>query len=284
MTKEEIKIYTSESSIKSPRILIGEMWKDLMQGRDLAWRLAVRDFSSMYRQSILGVFWVFILPLANTLTWIFLRSSGVVSIDLPDMPYPVYVFTGTMIWSIFTESVQLPLQKVTANKSLLTKINFPREALILSSFYQLLSNSLVKVLLMVLGMAALGYNFLDVSFLLFPVAIISLVLSGMAIGLLLTPIGLLYNDIGKGLPILMQFLMYLAPVVFAVPKAGWIATFISYNPLTPLVVTTRAWITGNPTIFLQGFVLVNLGLLAVFFVAWVLYRVAMPILIEKMSS
>lgn len=281
---KEIRVYTPESLIKRPRVLIGEMWKDLMQGRDLARRLAVRDFRALYRQSILGIFWVFVLPLANTITWIFLRSSGVVAMKETDIPYPVYVFTGTLIWSIFTESVQAPLQKVSSNKSLLTKINFPREALVLSSVYQSLANAGIKILLMILGMIFLGYNFLSFTFPLFPLAILSLILSGTAVGLLLTPLGLLYTDISKGLPIFMQFLMYLSPVVFAVPKVGWITTFMSYNPLTPLVVTTRAWITGKPTVFLEGFIEVNLALFILLFAAWVIYRAAMPILIERMSS
>jgi lipopolysaccharide transport system permease protein len=281
---KEIRIYTPEPAIRKPGVLIGEMWKDLKLSRDLARRLALRDFRAQYRQSILGIFWVFILPLANTITWIFLRSSGVVAIDETDIPYPVYVFTGTMIWSIFTESIQGPLLKVTSNKSLLTKINFPREALILASSYQSLSNAGIKILLMVAGMLLLGYNFLGVTFLLFPLAILSVILCGTAVGLLFIPMGLLYTDIGKGLPIVMQFLMYLSPVVFAVPKLGWIATFMSYNPLTPLITTTRAWITGNPTVFLQGFIQVNLVFLILFFLGWIIYRASMPILIERMSS
>jgi lipopolysaccharide transport system permease protein len=281
---KEIKIYSPDSSIKRPRLLLAEMWRDLIEGRELAKGLALRDFRAQYRQSILGILWVFILPLGNTITWIFLRRTGVVSVSETDIPYPVYVFTGTMIWSIFTESLQAPLQKVIANKSLLSKINFPREALILSSFYQSLTNALIKVVLMVVGMILLGYNFLDATFLLFPVAILSLILSGIAIGLLLTPIGLLYTDITKGLPILMQFLMYLTPVVFAVPKTGWIATFMSYNPLTPLLVASRDWITGNSTAFLQGFVEINVIVVILIFAGWIIYRVAMPVLIERMSS
>jgi lipopolysaccharide transport system permease protein len=227
---------------------------------------------------------VFILPLTNTITWIFLRSSGVVAVSETDIPYPVYVFTGTLIWSIVTESIQAPMQKVISNKSLLSKINFPREALILSSIYQSVSNAGIKILLMVIGMTFLGYNFLNAPFLLFPLAVISLVLSGTAIGLLLIPLGLLFTDIVKGLPIVLQFLMYLSPVVFAVPKSGWVATFVSYNPLTPLIVTTRAWITGNPTVFLQGFIEVCLLLPILIFVGWVVYRATMPIIIERMSS
>jgi lipopolysaccharide transport system permease protein len=255
-----------------------------MQGKNLAWRLAIRDFRAQYRQSVLGVFWVFILPLSNTITWVFLKGSGVVNIKETDIPYPIYLFTGTMLWSILTDSIQSPLQKTTANKTLLTKINFPREALILSSIYQSGMMALVKVLLMIIGMVALGYNFVDTSFFLFPIAVISLILSGTAIGLLLTPIGLLYHDISKGLPVVMQFLMYLSPVVFSIPKTGWFSDLVRYNPITPLMVTSRSWITGNPTIFFDSFVMINAILFLLFFIAWILYRAAMPILVERMSS
>ena len=53
---------------------------------------------------------------------------------------------------------------------------------------------------------------------LLPLALLSLILVGTAVGLLLTPVGVLYSHIGKGLPLLMQFMMYLTPVVFAMPK------------------------------------------------------------------
>lgn len=281
---KNVKIYSPESSIRRPRVLFGEMWRDLVQSRDLAAGLALRDFRAQYRQSILGVFWIFLLPLGNTLTWVFLRRTGVVSVIETDIPYPIYVFTGAMIWSIFAESIQSPLQKVLANKSLLAKINFPREALILSSIYHSFVNAGVKVILMVLGMLVLGYNFLEFPFLLFPIGIIALILAGTAIGLVLTPLSLLYNDVSKGLPVVLPFLMYLSPVVFAIPKAGWVATFMSYNPLTPLVVVSRDWMTGNSTIFLQGFVKVNVVVSILLIVAWIVYRAAMPVLTERMSS
>lgn len=284
MSKKNIRIYTPNSSVRNPTLVLRQMWGDIISGRDLAWRLAVRDFQAQHRQSLLGFLWIFIIPLANTITWIFLRQSGVVTLSSTDIPYPVYVFTGTMIWSIFTESVQGPLLKLNTNRSLLTKINFQREALILSSIYQSLGNASVKVLLMLLGMIFLNYNFLGATLWLSPFAIIALVISGTAIGLLLSPVGLLYNDIGKGLPIAMQFLMFLCPVVFAVPKVGWVGDFMNYNPLTPLIVTTRSWITGNTSMFTQGFVEVTIGLFVLFLVGLVIYRITMPILIERMSS
>jgi homopolymeric O-antigen transport system permease protein len=281
---DQIRVYTSEPSIRKPGVLIGEMWRDLIRSRELAWRLAVRDISSMYRQSILGMLWALIVPLANTLTWIFLRSTGIVSMGETPIPYAVYVFTGTMLWAIFMESMQAPLQKALAGKAILGKINFPREALILSGIYQVGFNACIKIFLMLIGMIALGYYSINWRILLFPIGIISMITAGTSVGLLLTPMGMLYTDIGKGLSIAMQFLMYATPVVFPMPKEGWIKVFISYNPITPLLMTARDWLTGSPANFIYGFVWVNLAFITILFFAWIIYRAAMPILIERMSS
>jgi len=143
-----ITIYTPESQIRHPGHLLHDMLRDLFAGRELAWRLAIRDISAQYRQTALGLLWAFILPLAHTLTWIFLSSSGIVTIRDTALPYPVYVFTGTMIWAIFIDAVNAPLQQTNAAKQMLAKINFPREALIISGIYQTLFNGAIRIILL----------------------------------------------------------------------------------------------------------------------------------------
>ena len=118
----------------------------------------------------------------------------------------------------------------------------------------------------------------------FPLGILSLIITGTALGLLLTPVGLLYTDIGKSLPLLMQFLMYLTPVVFPMPKGGLAATIYGLNPLTPLITSARAWLTGISTEYLGYYILVNATVILLLLIVWIIYRAAMPILIERMSS
>jgi lipopolysaccharide transport system permease protein len=260
------------------------MWQDLKLSRELGWRLFVRDTSAMYRQSFLGILWALILPLANALTWLFLRSSGIVSLRETDIPYPVYVFAGSMLWSIFIESILAPLQKTLMSKSMLTKLNFPREAILLSGIYQSMFNSCIKMFILIIGLILLGYYSMGWTLLLFPLGILSLILAGTSIGLLITPIGLLYTDISKGLPLVLQFFMFLTPVVFPIPKSGWVSTIISYNPVTPLIMTTRDWLTGSTANFIDGFILVNIFLAVLLIIVWIVYRAALPILIERMSS
>ena len=278
-----VRVYSPESSIRSPIALITGILHDLLAGRDLAWRLAIRDISAQYRQSILGVLWAFILPLANTLVWMFLNGSGIVQMAETDIPYPVYVFTGTMLWAIFTDSINGPLRKITASKSMLSKINFPREALILSSIYETLFNGFIKIMLMLAAIMLMGV-YPDWRLALFPLAIITLVLAGTAIGVMLTPMGLLFMDVSKSLPLLLQFFMYVTPVVFPLPQTGIAATIVRLNPTTPLILTARSWLTGSEAVFLSGYYAYSGFFFIVLLAALVIYRAAMPILVERMHA
>lgn len=283
MKQNHITVYTPESSIRNPMHMLSDMFRDLFAGRELAMQLAKRDIRAQYRQTALGLLWAFILPLAHALTWIFLSGSGIVKVGKTDLPYPVYVFTGTIIWAIFIDSVNRPLQQTTAAKHMLAKINFPKEAIVLSGIYQTLFNSIIKIVLMVVVLLIVGI-YPTWTLVLFPFGIISLIMTGTAIGVLLTPVGMLYTDIGKALPLLMQFLMYLTPVLFPMPDSGWALYIYKINPMTPLILTTRDWLTGFLPGSLNYFFLVNLIVIFLLLIVWGIYRIAMPILIERMSA
>lgn len=255
----------------------------LLSGRELAWQLAVRDIKAQYRQTALGLLWAFILPMAHTLTWIFLSGSGIVTISETSLPYPVYVFTGTMLWAIFMDAINAPLHQTIAAKPMLAKINFPREALVVSGIYQTLFNGGIKIILLLSVLIYLG-AYPGWSLLCFPLGVLSLILAGTAMGLLLTPVGMLYTDIGKTLPLLMQFFMYLTPVAFPMPEVGWAAVVFSINPMTPLILTTRDWLTNVPPAHIIAFAIINGFLLLLLLMVWIMYRAAMPILIERMSA
>jgi lipopolysaccharide transport system permease protein len=97
-------------------------------------------------------------------------------------------------------------------------------------------------------------------------------------------VGVLYTDIGKGLPLLMQFLMYLTPVVFPMPKAGIAATIYAVNPLSPIILTARDWLTGFAPEHITAFIAVNGCTALLLLGVWIVFRLAMPILIERMSA
>ena len=107
-------IYTSESKIRHPIDLFKDMWRDLLASRELTWQLLVRDISAQYRQSLLGILWVFITPLATAGIFIMLKRQAILNVDETGMPYPVFALIGTTLWQTFVESINAPLKSLTA--------------------------------------------------------------------------------------------------------------------------------------------------------------------------
>ena len=283
MQKSSSTVYTAHSSVANPVAMLGQMFRDLRRGQDLGWRLAVRDVQAQYRQAYLGLIWAFIAPLSTTIVWLFLSGTGIVRVGETNLPYPVYIVTGTILWSILIDAMNAPLQQTQAARDMLAKLNFPREGILLSGMYQVLFNAGIKLLILLAALLILGFN-PGWGLALFPLGILSLVLVGSVIGLLITPVGMLYTDIGRAVPLIMNFVMYLTPVVFPMPKEGWVATLFEINPLTPIILTSRDWLTGFSPEHLVYFLAVNAIAVVLFLLAWSAYRLAMPILIERMSS
>ena len=195
-----ISIYSPSSQMRTPILLLRSIWKGIGESRELSWRLFLRDLSAQYRQSIFGVLWAFAPPIVTGLIFIALRSSSVVNLGETDIPYPVFALVGTMLWQLFTDSLNAPLKSAMAAKPLMAKVSFPHEALIVSAFFMSMFNFVVKSLLilailLIFGMAP------HWTLLAAPAVMLLLILLGITIGLLITPIGMLYTDVASALPI-----------------------------------------------------------------------------------
>ena len=278
----DIKVYQKENNSSIVQLLKASL-NDIYTSRFLAKQLAIRDIKAQYRQSYLGIVWAFITPLSTALVWIILNNSGTVKVTDTGVPYPVFVFSGTLLWSIITESINLPMSSTNAAKGILSKINFPKEALILSGVYKMLSNSALKIALLLFFIGVYGVGF-HLSLLVFPLAFLGLIFFGVTIGLYITPIGMLYNDIGKIISLGLGFLMYVTPVVYGTPKDGLMKTLMELNPLTPLLMTTRNLAVGMPADYAMSYLVILLVCIPFFLLGLVFYRISIPILVERMSA
>ncbi|MEO2064654.1 MAG: ABC transporter permease [Christiangramia sp.] len=275
----ETKIYQKENSGSIGKIL-RESLADIWNSRFLSRQLAERDIKAQYRQSYFGLIWAFVTPLLTAAAWIFLNISGTIKISETGLPYPVYVFSGTLIWSILIESINSPSQSTNSARGILSKINFPKEALVISGIYKLLFNSAIKILLLVVIVFLFGIGF-HWSLLLFPFAIIGALIFGTTLGLFLTPIGMLYKDVAKFVSMGLRFLMFITPVLYTIPDTGIMRTLMELNPLTSLVITSRDMITGNTPDFLFTYLGVTLLSVPLFLIALIAYRISIPIIVER---
>lgn len=276
-------IYTPDSQLLSPARLLRSMLADLRSCRFLAWRLFVRNMAAQHRQTLLGYLWLLLVPVVQTLLWVFLNAQRVINVGVTDIPYPAFVLTGTLLWQGFADALQTPIQQIQASKQMLTKIHFPHEAILLASLGQVLVNFGIRLILLVAVFLWFGIP-LKASLPLAILGVIALIGFGTMIGLLLTPISLLYGDVQKMLVMALSIWFFVTPVIYPTPTGGWAALMTNINPVTPLLVTTRQWLTGSELTQFGPFVVVVAATLVLSLFGWIVYRLAMPHLIERIGS
>ncbi len=281
-----VTTFGAESTVTSPGKFLREMWTDLVQSRQLAGMLAYRDLKAQYRQSFLGWLWLIIPPIAWTVGMTVLRRNNLADLGKTDVHYPAYVLIGMSMWQMFQAALRGPMLAMTANKGILTKVRFPREAIILADVMKL-SVEIVVYLLLIVG----AFVFYQIHFtpmaLLFPFAYMVLVLAGTTIGLLLAPVGLLYRDIGSMLPYFLMAGLVITPVIFPMPdpsNTGVFATVVRWNPVTPVIVTARELATSQTLTQLPQFFIVTGLMLVGLVLAMALLRAATPQIVERWSS
>lgn len=275
----ETRVYQKENNRYFFKLL-KESLLDIYHSRFLATQLTVRDIKAQYRKSYLGIIWAFITPLTTAFVWIFLNATGTVRLSDTGVPYPVFVFSGTLLWSIIKEAINTPTSSTAASMSIISKINFPKEALIVSGVYQLLFNSSIKLVMLIAFVFVFGVGF-HYSLLLFPITVLVAVFVGITIGLFIAPLSLLYGDIGRLKNFLLGFVMYVTPVIYIIPKTGVLKTLMELNPFTPIILTGRDVLVGMFPQYLGYYFFVLGCCIPLFFIGLVFYRISIPIIVER---
>ena len=276
------KVYTPSNN----ETLIGmfrSIFRGISDGKSLAFQLFRRDLKASFEASLLGFLWLFMPALAAAGIWILLNQQRVISVTSGQMAYPAFVLIGTTLWTIFTESLNKPILRYKAAMPLMTKLNFPREALLLASFYDMLFSVFVKLLVLLPLLLILGIEPSWSWLWMYPVAI-GVVFTGLAIGVFISPLGILFNDVSRAINLLLPFMMYLTPVVYAIPKEGVLGTAQSFNPVTAWLELGRTCI-GNIPFDMQTSLLIWLPItLLLLLVGLIMLRIALPIIVERSGS
>ncbi len=281
---EELKetIYKPGTGYRDTAHVISDFIRNLPHSFSLGYRLALRNIKAKYRQSLFGLLWVLLPPLATAAVWIFLRSQNIFEFRGLSVPYPVFVLTGTLLWQVFSESISLLLDNVNKNSPLLVKINFPQEALIFSALCEICFAVIIKMIL--LAAVLIAFQVVPSWKIVFSCAAIAgLVALGLTFGLILMPLAMLYRDVGFGLPVILQLALYLTPVVYPEPEYSGLGTILAYNPVTPLLTNARDWLFGlSPDISYFTWVIVLACI--VFLAGLLVYKLSMQIIIERIGS
>lgn len=248
----------------------------------LSSELFVRNITARYRNSLLGYLWLILSPLLMAGGWIFLMRIGNVQMPESGIPYGPYVVLGIFLWQGFSRQVNNALSHLSGFRHLFSKYKFPWEAIVLAGWAEAaveftLSMGVLLVLLKLLGYGSLLGIIYSVPLM------ASLLLLGSSIGLLIAPLGLLYEDIGQGIGLCLQLMFFLIPIVYPPPVDGVGLLLVEWNPVAVLLVSAReTLLTGKVTFFWQSLIaaLTSIGITTV---AFFFLRLARPHLAERLG-
>lgn len=236
---ERIVTYEPDNSIKKGYFaMFTEIFSEIKRNRWLTWQIFKRDFFGAYKQSIVGLLWIFIVPIVSVATFILLNGAGIFSFGTITVPYPIYAVMGIALWQLFAAGVVGCGGSLVGAGGLLTQINFSKKSLALAS----MAKAIVSFLILMALITALFIYYLFTphwGILLLPVFIVPLILLALGLGFVLAIFNSIVRDVGTAMTMMLSFFMFLTPVLYARPTGGLLGALTKYNPLYYLVAVPR---------------------------------------------
>jgi lipopolysaccharide transport system permease protein len=230
-------------------------WRDVWRYRELFWFLVWRDILVRYKQTVIGVVWSILRPLATMLA--FTLVFGVLA-KLPSegVPYPLLVFAAMLPWNFCSNALSESSGSLISNANLLTKVYFPRIIIPVSSIIVSLIDFLIS--LVVMAGIMLWYGFLpDWRVTLLPIFLLLAFLPVAGAGLWFSALNVNYRDFRYVVPFILQFGLYVSPVGFAssIVPVKWRLLY-ALNPMVGVVDGFRwALLNGTVGLYWPGLVL-----------------------------
>jgi len=212
--------------------------------RELLGQLVARELAQRYKQSVIGYFWVILNPFIQMLvmSFVLVHIFGNNSLGVP---YPLFLFTALLPWNLFSNSLSSCVEALVGNSSLLSKIYFPREILVLSMMMarvvDFLFASIILVGMLIFYRQPVGGN----AWWAVPVFAIQFLFT-YGLSLFFAAANLFYRDVKHVLNLIVMTWMYLTPVMYNVEtfpaRLRWI---FQINPMAVFVNAYRQTLLGN---------------------------------------
>jgi lipopolysaccharide transport system permease protein len=209
--------------------------RELWQYRHLVFLLAWRNVRVRYKQTVLGLLWALLAPVAFTAIFVVLFRLVPVK-PVGDLPYVPAALTGMVLWQFFSRALTDAGSSLSSNANLITKVYFPRLVLPLAAVVSGLADFVVS-----LGMLALVLAWFGVvpplQLVLVPVFVLFTALIVVALSLWLSAIDGLFRDVRHAVPLLLQLGMFGSPVAYttaAIVSERW-RWLYEWNPMVAVL-------------------------------------------------
>ena len=234
-------------TIRPPQFSLSNLSSDihkLIRYRDLLYTLTVHRIKVRYKQSILGVTWAIIQPVAMALI-LTLIFAFIVRMPSEGLPYVLFAYVALLPWNYLAMSLNTSTNGIVSHAQLITKVYFPREILpltyVAASLFDFLVAGTVLLALLVYYRVPFTLNLLFVV----PIMCV-LTLFIIAAALVLSAVQVRFRDVGVAVPVALQILMFASPVLY--PLAAVPARLRLVYELNPIA----GIIEGLRTVVLHG--------------------------------
>ncbi len=211
-----------------------ESLNDLAAHRELLLAWTLREVKIRYKQSLLGIAWAVLQPLALMVIFS-LIFTVFVKVPSDGIPYPIFSYTALLPWTFFATSVTFASSSVINNMSLVTKVYMPREILPLAAVGAAAVDFGVASLLF-LALALFYGVHLSPGVLIIPLLVLVQVLLTVGIALASAAATVRFRDVRFVVPLALQLWMYATPIIYplsVVPdRARWLYML---NPMAVVV-------------------------------------------------
>lgn len=202
-----VQIYEAGSKYADIRFKLGELKKH----RYLLTSLVQRDLKSRYKNSVLGILWSLLNPLA--LMIVFTLVFTVLSNGGTQRQHPVFLLTGLLPWNFFSSTVMVGTLSIVGSSSLIKKVYFPRELLPASAMLSNFVNFLISLIILVFFLYAYRIGLTIHALWVVPL-IITQMLFSMGLVLALSAITVFYRDVLMILDVVMLAWFFMTPVFY----------------------------------------------------------------------
>ena len=197
-----------------------------------------RDFQAKYQNSLFGVFWAVLSPLALIVVYTVVFSQ-VMKAKLPgvesNVAYSIYLCAGTLTWGLFSEIVQRMQVCFLENANLLKKLIFPRMCLPVIVLGNALVNFSIIFGIFTIFLIITG-NFPGILFFALIPPLLILLLFAIGLGVTLGVLNVFFRDVGQFFGIFLQFWFWLTPIVYPISiLPSKVQSLMSLNPLVPVI-------------------------------------------------
>jgi lipopolysaccharide transport system permease protein len=243
--------------------------REIWRYRELLYFFTWRDIKVRYKQTVIGVLWAVIQPFL-TMVVFSVFFGRLAKIPSEGIPYPVFVYTGLLPWTYFSQSLSRSSESIVSSANLIRKVYFPRLVTPISASLSALVDFFISFAILLALMVY--YKFLPTTgVFLFPVLVLLTFLCSTGIGFWLSALNVMYRDIRYAVPFVVNLGMFLTPVIYPVSIIPERYSWILYlNPMAGIIESFRATILGYKSIPVFGLIF-SVGITLLCFVSGVFY-------------